>query len=479
MAEVKAFRQLYVKDRPKAVKILSTGNQFHGATPNQIQLRAVAEGIVVSKYEWFFDNDEETVRGTSQNFTVANNQVSVLLNVKVVVTATNNVTYEDVLSISKVMDGESVISKIPVQREWTQGTVYYNNDVQVDYIYHRATNSWWRLKDGFNEVTAGVNPGSQFVQLNSVEEMAVNLLIAENANIAGFMFKDGKMVSQLPSLTNPYLVLDGGNGHLEARRGRIGSFEIDDDGLYYKDYGFKNIGGMLYPYKNDFLINTNGFKVTSDDLYSGSWCFENSIGQPFCSTQNNARVTWSVETGSEHYAVRIKMEGMYSWENHKGSLWVTGIAHSIPAILIDKGGLEISDGDLLIAKGHAYLNDGSLTLNNGDISVESGFIKANRAILAGLQVNTVSVNSDTTISSEIAVFAYNSTGSITIKLPANPPIGRRIEIKRTGSGAVVVDGNGKNIQRSATTSTYTIPTVGDMVMLTYAGTNWQMNKMGI
>lgn len=476
---VRGARKIKLRELVKSVRILPTGTQFNGSSPANITLKALAVGFVPTAYEWYKGTGTAVV-DTSQNFIIANSQVSAVETYKVIVKNNQGQSFEDTISITKVTDGnQGVPGKLPIQREWKTGDVYRNNDSVIDYIYHRATNTWWRLKDGYNNVTAQINPTIEFVQLNSLEQLAVNLLIAENANIAGFVFKDGKMVSQLPSLTNPYLVLDGGNGHLEARRGRIGSFEIDDDGLYYKDYGFKNIGGMLYPYKNDFLINTNGFKVTSDDLYSGSWCFENSIGQPFCSSQNNARVTWSVETGSEHYAVRIKMEGMYSWENHKGSLWVTGIAHSIPAILIDKGGLEISDGDLLIAKGHAYLNDGSLTLNNGDISVESGFIKANRAILAGLQVNTVSVNSDTTISSEIAVFAYNTTGSITIKLPANPPIGRRIEIKRTGAGAVVVDGNGKNIQRSATTSTYTIPTVGDMVMLTYAGTNWQMNKIGV
>lgn len=477
---IRGARKIKLRELVKSVKILPTGTQFNGASPTNITLKAMAVGFTAASYEWYKGTGMNVI-SSAQNFIVSNNQVSTVETYHVVVKDNKGQSFDDLITITKVTDGiQGIPGKLPVQREWKTGDVYRNNDSVIDYIYHRATNTWWRLKDGYNNVTAQINPTIEFVQLNSLEQLAVNLLIAENANIAGFIFKEGKMVSQLPNLTNPYLILDGSNGLIEARRGHIGKFEIDDDGLYYNDSGFKRIGGQLYPYKNDFLINTNGFKVTSDDLYSGSWCFENSFGQPFCSTQNNARVTWSVETGSEHYAVRVKMDGMYSWENHKGSLWVTGIAHSIPAILIDKGGLEISDGDLLLAKGHAYLNDGSLTLNKGNINIEDGFIKANRAILAGLQVDTATVNSDTTISSEIAVFSYNNTGTITIKLPANPPIGRRIEIKRTGSGGVVVDGNGKNIQRSTSaTSTYTIPTVGDMVMLTFAGTNWQMNKMGI
>lgn len=456
---VRGARKIKLRELVKSVRILPTGTQFNGSSPANITLKALAVGFVPTAYEWYKGTGTAVV-GTSQNFIIANNQVSAVETYKVIVKNNQGQSFEDTISITKVTDGnQGVPGKLPIQREWKTGDIYRNNDSVIDYIYHRATNTWWRLKDGYNNVTAQINPTIEFVQLNSLEQLAVNLLIAENANIAGFVFKEGKMVSQLPDTTNPYLVLDGLTGQFNARRGHIGSFEIDDDGLYYNDSGFKNIDGQLYPYKNDFLINTNGFKVTSDDLYNGQWCFENAQGAPFCSSQNNARVKWNVETGNQHYAIRVSMEGMYQSPGHKGALWLTGIAKGMPALFIDRGGIDIQ---------------------NGNLNVLNGVAKMDQADISALCVNTLSVNSDTTIQKEVVVFAYNASLSITIKLPLNPPVGRVVKIKRTAAGGVVIDGNGKNMQRSTmSVAVFTIASQGDMIEVIYSGSSWQMNRLGV
>jgi hypothetical protein len=89
-----------------------------------------------------------------------------------------------------------IIANSQVSTVKTYHVVVKNSQGQVfDYICHRATNTWWRLKDDYNNVTTTINLGIEFVQLNSLEHLAVNLLIAENANIVGFVFKEGKKIS--------------------------------------------------------------------------------------------------------------------------------------------------------------------------------------------------------------------------------------------------------------------------------------------
>lgn len=231
MARVNGLRSIRLRERIKSVRILLTATQFQNNTPSNITLKAMPQNFEAVSYKWY-KGDGTTVIGTNQNFVIAHDQVSTIETYKVVVTDNRDREYQDVISITKVIDGPAGRpGQMPVQREWKVGDVYRNNEDVIDYIYHRATETWWRLKPGYNNVTAQINPTIEFIQLNSLEQLAVNLLIAENANIAGFVFKDQKMVSQNPSPDNPNLTLDGVNGLLKALAGQIGGFRIESGNI--------------------------------------------------------------------------------------------------------------------------------------------------------------------------------------------------------------------------------------------------------
>ncbi|EHO13849.1 hypothetical protein [Myroides odoratimimus] len=240
MSTVTKTLTLGVKEKARYVKILATGNQFKGSAPANITLQAKLYGITTKSYAWY-KGTSATVVGTAQSFIIANNQVTSVESYKVIVTATNGQTYEDTISISKVIDGDKgepgKPGKMPIQREWKQGDIHRNNDNVIDYIYHRATNTWWRLKDGYNNVTAPANPSNAYVQLTAMEIIAVQLIVAEQANLAGFIFKDNKLVSQYPSANDPSLLLDGLNGFMKCNKGEFGGFKIDPVGFngYVKD----------------------------------------------------------------------------------------------------------------------------------------------------------------------------------------------------------------------------------------------------
>ncbi len=229
-----------IKEKTKYVTIISTATQFQGSSPANITLQAKLYGITAKSYAWY-KGTATTVVGTSQNFIIANSQVATVETYKIVVTGIDNQTYESAISITKVKDGDpgqpGKPGKIPIQREWKQGDIHRNNNDVIDYIYHRATKTWWRLKDGFNNVTAPANPSNAYIQLNSLEQLAVELLLAENANIAGLIFKDNKLIGQYPSPDNPYLLIDGYNGYIKSNNGEFGGFKIDPIGFngYVKD----------------------------------------------------------------------------------------------------------------------------------------------------------------------------------------------------------------------------------------------------
>lgn len=64
----------------------------------------------------------------------------------------------------------------------------------------------------------------------SFDSVATSVLLAENADIAGFHFKDQKMVSQSQTAGGSYhLTLDGVKGEITALKGNFGPFSANDD----------------------------------------------------------------------------------------------------------------------------------------------------------------------------------------------------------------------------------------------------------
>lgn len=122
---------------------------------------------------------------------------------------------------------------LPTTRQWSSGTTYYRNDDRVDYIMYRAsqnsTPTWWRVRKGFTSAVAGSSPSSSsaFEQITSYEAIATMVLLANEANIANFIFKDGVLVSQNYVEGNSGLYLNGKTGVIEANTGTIGAFRLE------------------------------------------------------------------------------------------------------------------------------------------------------------------------------------------------------------------------------------------------------------
>lgn len=150
-------------------------------------------------------------------------------------------TISDTASIMAVRDGGNGLpGKMPIQIEWVQGETHLNNDTVIHYIYYRAGNTWWRLKDAYTEMVATASPSTTYYQqLSSVEVMATKILIAEQSNLAGLIFKDNKLISQKGMINgvdstdyanpafDPNVYIDGATGEIVANK-LLNPFVVSD-----------------------------------------------------------------------------------------------------------------------------------------------------------------------------------------------------------------------------------------------------------
>lgn len=129
-------------------------------------------------------------------------------------------------------------SRGPMARmiEWREGYTYYRNAEYRDYIYYRSDNTtyegWYCVRevaanlydttvDGVKQYKAVANTGSpdtaKFQKQDFVDSQVFGTIIAENANLAGFIFRNEKMFSQaMRTNGTPKVTLDGKNGLIDA-----------------------------------------------------------------------------------------------------------------------------------------------------------------------------------------------------------------------------------------------------------------------
>ena len=146
-----------------------------------------------------------------------------------------------------------IFNPVNVQKGlWITGTEYTGNCIQRDNVKDPTDLKYYALKPSVGLLTSATQPHSDTTRwelLNSFKNVATETLLAENANIAGFIYKDEQMVSQSGTIngdasTNwsnaafvPNLTLDGSTGEIVAKMadisgnasigsGSIGGFDI-------------------------------------------------------------------------------------------------------------------------------------------------------------------------------------------------------------------------------------------------------------
>lgn len=130
----------------------------------------------------------------------------------------------------------------PFTGEFKPQTYYYNNPKRQDQV--RYGNMWYLYKGVEGVVNGWVSSNWQSYGSNA-ESVATELLLAEEANIANFHFRNEKMVSQASTQGIPNLTLDGINGYIRALNGEVGIFKVSSDAITVDGAGGNKI--LLLP----------------------------------------------------------------------------------------------------------------------------------------------------------------------------------------------------------------------------------------
>ena len=228
---------------------------------------------------------------------------------------------------------------VVIQKEWVLGDTHRNTDEIKDYIYVRGATkeqSYWYTLINKGTVTAGAPPvggvaPSGYESVTWLRDLAVQFLIAEEANLANFIFKDGKLISVRGTVDGvaadyagqanfiPNIVIDGANGSISSEssniRGTIhatdGEFTGVINAIGGRIAGFRISGNSLTNQNSDGTFITDATILFRNDDIGTFVAIGGNVSPAVYGTIAVARFenNESNIAGSTNYGVIVKVTG--------------------------------------------------------------------------------------------------------------------------------------------------------------------------
>lgn len=319
---------------------------------------------------------------------------------------------------------------------YSASETYYYNENYRDIVYDSAGNVWMVKNSG--DTLTGVTPSTSsefWLPADKSIFTAIDTALIENANIAGFMYKGGLMVSQaLDENDQPMLSLDGVTGVIRAKQGEfagtinsssgtIGGFVLGAASQTATS-GFKTM--VLAP--NNIVFTNTQFGVTSK---FGSGAIEDGIFTNLSTTN----------------PISVK---------------VLGTTDDINGIYLDiTGGSPV---DSVAGSG------------NSAIKIKAGKI-------SGFRTNVRRVSSSQNLTAMDSVIINRASSNITLTLPSTAEDGQMYWIKNNGSGSVTLSVAAGSVQtindgKTSAKTSWTHST-GEMIFVVYDSVDsvWQAGYM--
>lgn len=377
---------------------------------------------------------------------------------------------------AKGVDG--MPGQVPIQKEWKEGDTHRNDTNIVDFIYVRAALSadrkWYKLNDNYvtRTVPAGETEPSAATITEYYEEipwlsaLAVNVLIAEEANLANFIFKDGKLISVRGTVDGvaadytgqenfiPNIVLDGRTGIVSI----VGRFSTGDAGNTI----------VLDPTKNEIqLINENGATVSQigfEETFIGETKYYFPYINQSSPEAHNSKSSKLTPTKLHFYS---SVGGGYDTEILLDVLsqlvrlrYVDGYGNDNYIKVNLNGSLNKLDIEIAgLPKTNYGTVPGFLVLNNG-------YLEIDERLGLSCRVRTIGATSTLTDEDEVVVAV---TSGITLTMPT-ATLGRRLKIKNRTSATITLISSQQFFSSGSTSAI--IMASGDSVELVFDGIYW-------
>lgn len=309
---------------------------------------------------------------------------------------------------------------------------YVYDDNYRDIVYD-AAGDVWMVKNSGDSLT-GVTPSatSEFwLQADKSIFTAIDTALIENANIAGFMYKGGLMVSQATDADdNPMLELDGVNGIIKAQQGEFTGTINSSSG---------KIGGFTLGSNNQTATSGNkSMKMAADNI-------------TFTNTEFGANVKFGSGATDSIFTNLTTTNPLY--------IKVVGVVPNIKGIYLDVSGGTPDDA----------------VPGSGNSAIE---IKAGK--VSGFRLNVRRVASSQNILAMDSIIVNKANSNITLTLPSIAEDGQMYWIKNGGANSTttlaVTTGSGQMINdgKNSTKSSWTHST-GEMIFVVYDASDkiWQ------
>lgn len=257
-----------------------------------------------------------------------------------------------------------------IKGSYIAGTAYSANYIQRDCVKY-TDNNWYAARPTVGTTSTTWAP-AEWEKLNSFKNVATDTLLAEEANIAGFIYQDEKMISQTGTIngdvsTNwshkdfvPNIVMDGVTGTAEMRdavvhgtvnasAGVIGLFGIDEEGI---KYGHPEYWDTSLGYTGEYAAITPGLVRLQKTLsYLGSLIGRIKVGlgygaDPEDEKNHSAGYFYRKMTSgnlSDMYKPVVKIVSENTYDRNVG-IYSNGAIISGGGVLSEAGSLDIVDG---------------------------------------------------------------------------------------------------------------------------------------
>jgi len=338
---------------------------------------------------------------------------------------------------------------------WTSGTSYTGNCFQRDVVKY-TDGIYYAVKTSIGS-TSTTWVSSEWQALNSFSNVATEVLFADQANIAGFIYKDGQMISQAGTIAGiastdwmnssfiPNLKFNGSTGSMTAAGGRLKALS---DGTFAIEFTTT---------------------ITRYTPSGGSTTIDQTL------SINNTTGIISIATSDSETAYMTSQGILANKAGTQALPGSTGVTLKSSIVGLGQGNLAATAYDSLAAICGVYGD--SYNSNSSPAPSYGGYFRKLKA--SGLYITTESVEANYTCTDYVVfISCYNNSGNnITITLPISPYAGRIIYIRSNNTGSVTISGNGKSMMAmNGTLLTSTdVASRGDLYMLLFDGSYWLLN----
>lgn len=409
--------QFYVGDE-------ENGLDWNVTNQNKLTLRgallqtSAGEQIVLTNYKGPYQSNVVYYKGDVVSFEGAS-----YIYINDVARSGINPSYENYWDV--FVESKSSSSALVYRGEFSAGKAYNNNDLVRDVVKYQGNYYIYKGEDGQSNNWVSSNWQSFGGQFESV---ATSVIFAENATIADWIIKDGKISSQESFNNKPKAVLNGTEGTLQLR-----------DGLTR----FSGSGTKLNNVLATLLINKSLLQM--DIAAAGGQPASQLILRP------------------DH----IALTGAYNGNSQPANdIYVGGPAIGAKFDITAVKNRIIAEDRLVAVFGRA--------VTNGTAPAYGGWFENLK--VKGLEIEVRRITNSRALTANDYYIVCNNTSSINIILPENPEQGRQYIIKRQNNGGVTLQ-TGNNIQffhDSPEGSSFGLGNIGRAYMLTFDGIYWDI-----